>query len=67
MLFAMMHLLAGTVLSGAFVVAVLAIPALSEIGKVAIPAAFLLGLVLAIPVAVYVTRQVRANARASRA
>lgn len=67
MLFAMMHLLAGTVLSGAFVVAVLAIPTFAEMGKTAIPAAFLLGLLLAIPVAAYVTRQVRANARASRA
>ncbi len=67
MLFAMMHLLAGTVLSGALVTAVIATPALYEMGKVTIPAAFGLGVVLAIPVAWHVTRQIRANVRAPRA
>ncbi len=67
MLFAMIHLLTGTVLSGAFITAVIATPSLYDAGKTTIPLAFALGVVLAFPVAWYVTRQIKANVRASRA
>jgi hypothetical protein len=56
MLFFIMHLLAGTVLSGVFVTVVVAVPALFEMGKVAIPVGVAAGIVLAIPVAWLVTR-----------
>jgi O-antigen ligase len=59
MLFFIMHLLAGTVLSGVFVTVVVAVPALFEMGKVAIPVAVAAGIVLAIPVAWLVTRALK--------
>jgi len=59
MLFFIMHLLAGTVLSGVFVPVVVAVPALFEMGKVAIPVGVAAGIVLAIPVAWLVTRALK--------
>ena len=56
MVFFIAHLLAGTVLAGVFVTVVVTVPALFDMGKVAIPVAVALGMVLAIPVAYLVTK-----------
>lgn len=66
MLFALIHLLAGTVLSGILVTAAIVTPALREASPFAIPLAFLAGVILAIPVAWLVSRRLKANIRASR-
>jgi hypothetical protein len=62
MLFAMIHLLAGTVLSGIFVTVVVATPALFDMGKTMIPLAVLAGVVLAFPAAWLVTRALKTPA-----
>jgi hypothetical protein len=59
MLFALIHLLAGTVLAGVFVTVVVSVPALYDMGMRAIPVAVLAGVLLAFPVAWYVTKAIR--------
>ncbi len=63
MLFALIHLLAGTVLSGVLVTVVVAIPALFDLGKTMIPLAAAAGFVLALPVSWIVTRTLKAPAQ----
>jgi hypothetical protein len=56
MLFALIHLLAGTVLSGVLVTVVVATPALFDMGKTMIPLAVGAGIIGAIPVAWVIAR-----------
>jgi O-antigen ligase len=63
MLFFIMHLLAGTVLSGVLVTIVVAVPALFDMGKVAIPVAVAAGVLLAVPVAYVVARALKQPAQ----
>jgi hypothetical protein len=60
MLFAMIHLIAGTVLAGVLVTIVVATPALYDIGMRTIPLAAAAGFLLAFPAAWFVTRRIRA-------
>jgi hypothetical protein len=62
MLFALVHLLASSVLAGAFVIVVLSVPFLSEIGMKTIPLAAGAGFLLAFPVAWRVTKALRKGA-----
>jgi hypothetical protein len=62
MLFALIHLLAGTVLAGVFVTVVVATPALYDLGMQTIPIAVLAGVLLAFPAAWFVTRAIRNSA-----
>jgi ABC-type bacteriocin/lantibiotic exporter with double-glycine peptidase domain len=61
MLFALIHLLAGTVLAGVFVLVVVAVPSFYDAGMTLIPYAALAGFVLAFPVAYVVTKQMSAR------
>jgi hypothetical protein len=59
-----MHLIAGTVLAGVFVLVVVSVPALNDGGMTAIPVAAIAGFLLALPVAWAVSRAIRRGTRA---
>jgi putative flippase GtrA len=61
MLFALIHLLAGTVLAGVFVTIVVATPALFDMGRQLIPIAAAAGFLAAFPVAYVVTRRIKSQ------
>ncbi len=63
MLFTLIHMLAGTVLSGLFITVVVATPALFDQGARLIPLAVGAGLLLAVPVAWFVTKAIRRQDR----
>lgn len=61
MLFALIHLLAGTVLAGVLIIVVVSVPALYDLGMQTIPVAVLAGFALAIPVAYLIARAIKGS------
>lgn len=62
-LFAIIHLLGASILSGLLVLAVLAIPSLAENAMKLIPVAFFVGILVAIPPSLWATKAVLAQTK----
>ncbi|HRK24823.1 MAG TPA: hypothetical protein PLQ11_07705 [Beijerinckiaceae bacterium] len=62
-LFALIHLLGATILSGVLVLIVLATPSLADSHMKLVPAAFIVGILLAIPPSLWATKAVLAQTK----